>query len=83
MNLPFCPKRETALDELECFFQRNFRCRCQEQMEVIGHNHKFVQQKPPLSTILRENIYQKLSHAIGLEKRAASRGRRGHEKRTG
>jgi hypothetical protein len=34
-------------------------------VEVIGHDHKFMQQKPPLSTILRKNIHQKLSHAIG------------------
>ena len=52
-------------------------------MEVIGHDHKFMQQKPPFSTIRRENIHQKLSHAIGLKKRAASGRRRGHEKRTG
>jgi hypothetical protein len=50
--------------------------------EVIGHDHKFMQQKPPLSAIHRKNIHQKLSHAIGLKKRAASGGRRGHEKRT-
>ena len=83
MNLPFCPKRETALDELECFFQRDFRRRRQQQMEVIRHNHKLMQQKPLLATILHKNIQQKLSHAIGLKKRAASGCRRGHEKRTG
>jgi len=49
---------------------------------VIGHDHKFMQQKAPLSTILRKNIHQKLSHAIGWKKRAAS-GCRGQEKRTG
>jgi hypothetical protein len=43
-----------------------------QQMEMIGHDHKFMQQKPPLSTILRKNIHQKLGHAIGLNKRAAS-----------
>jgi hypothetical protein len=48
----------------------------------IGHDHKFMQQKPPLSTILRKNIQQKLSHAIGWKKGAASGCRRGHEKRT-
>jgi hypothetical protein len=50
-----------------------------QQMEVIGHDHKFMQQKPPLLAILRKNIHQKLSHAIGLNKRAASGCRRGHE----
>ena len=28
-----------------------------------------MQQKPPLSTIVRKNIHQKLSHAIGWKKR--------------
>ena len=74
---------ETSFDELECLFQRDLHCRCQQQMEVIGHDHKFMQQKAPLSTILRKNIHQKLSHAIGLKKRAAAGCRRGHEKRTG
>jgi hypothetical protein len=82
MNFPFRAIGETALDELQCLFQRDFRCRSQQQMEVIGHDHKFMQQKPPLSTILRKNIHQKLSHAIGWKKRAAS-GCRGQEKRTG
>ena len=68
MNFPFRAIGETALDELQCLFQRDFLCRCQQQMEVIGHDHKFMQQKPPLSAILRKNIHQKLSHAIGLEK---------------
>jgi hypothetical protein len=52
-------------------------------MEMIGHDHKFMQQKPHLSAILRKNIHQKLSHAIGLKKRAASGCRRAHKKRTG
>ncbi len=64
MNFPFGTIGETALDILQCLFQRDFRRRRQQQMEVIGHNHKFMKQKPPLSTILRKNINQKLSHAI-------------------
>ena len=83
MNFPLRAIGKTALDQLQCFFQWNFRCRCQQQMEVIRYDHKVMQEKPALSPILRKNIYQKLSHAIGLKKRAASGGRRGHEKRTG
>jgi hypothetical protein len=83
MNFPFRAIVETALDELQCLFQRDFRCRCQQQMEVIGHDQKFMQQKPAPPTILRKNIHQKLSHAIGWKKRASSGCRRGHEKRTG
>jgi hypothetical protein len=80
---PLRAKGETTLDELQCLLQRYFRCRCQQQMEVIGHDHKVMQEKPSLSSILRKNIYQKLSHAIGLEKRATPVCRRGHEERYG
>ena len=72
MYFPFRAIGETALDELQCLFQRDFRRRCQPQMEVIGYDHKFMQQKPPFSAILRKNIHQKLSHAIGWKKLAAS-----------
>jgi len=41
-----------------------------------------MHQKQPFPTILRKNLHQKLSHAIGWKKRAASGRRRGHEKRT-
>ncbi|HET6219000.1 MAG TPA: hypothetical protein VFE27_18395 [Acidobacteriaceae bacterium] len=44
-------------DQLQCLFQRDFHCRGQQQMEVIGHDYKFMQQKPPHSTILRKNIH--------------------------
>ncbi len=64
-------------------FPAGFQLQVSAQMEVIGHDHKFMQQKPPPSTILRKNIHQKLSHAIGLKKRATSGCRRGHEKRMG
>ena len=50
-------------------------------MEMVGHDHKVMQEKPPLSSIIRKNIDQKLSHAIGLQKRATSVCRRAHEKR--
>jgi hypothetical protein len=53
INFPFRAIGETALDELQCLFQRYFRRRCQQQMEVIGHDHKFMQENPPLSSILR------------------------------
>jgi len=82
IHFPFRAKGETALDELQSLFQWDFRCRCQQQVEMIGHDYKFMQEKPSLSSILRKNIHQELSHAIRLEKRATSVCRRGHEKRT-
>src|ERR1700684_2293443 len=83
LKFPLGAKGETTLNELQCLLQRNIRCRGLQQMEMIGHDHKFMQQKSPLSTILRKHINQKLSHAIGLEKRATSDCRRGHEEGTG
>ncbi|SRR5258708_24137633 len=60
--------RESALDELQCFFQGNVRSGGNEQMEVIGHNNKFVQEKSSLSAVVLENVYQQSRHAVGLEK---------------
>jgi hypothetical protein len=48
-------------------------------MEVMGIITNSCSRNRLLSTILRKNINQKLSHTIGLEKRAASGCRRGHE----
>ena len=47
---------ESSIDKLQCLSQRDFRCRYRQQMEVIGRDHKFMQQKPPLTTIRRKNI---------------------------
>ena len=57
MYFPLRAIRETTFDQLQCLFQRDFRCRGQQQMEVIGHDYKFMQQKPLLSTILCQNIH--------------------------
>jgi len=48
-------------------------------MKVIGHDDKAMQKKPSHSSILCKNIHQKPSHAIGLENRATSFRRRGHQ----
>jgi hypothetical protein len=48
---------------------RNPACCSQHQIEVIGHNHEFMQEEPTPSSILRKNIHQKLSFAFGLKKR--------------
>ncbi len=43
MYFPLRGIRETAFDQLQCLFQRDFRCRGEQQMEVIGHDYKFMQ----------------------------------------
>jgi len=77
---PFRTIGETALDEFAVLFQRDFRCRCQQQMRVIGHDHKFMQQKPLLLAIPARTSTRKLSHAIGLKNargvRRSSRSRK-------
>jgi hypothetical protein len=42
-------------------------------MEVIGRDRKFMQQKRPLATILRQNVHQELRHAIRIEEVRAGR----------
>ena len=82
LKFPFGAIGETTLNELQSLLQWNIRSRSYQQMEMIGHDHKFMQQKSPLSTVLRKHIEQKLSHPIRLQKRAASDCRRAHEERT-
>jgi hypothetical protein len=80
VKLSFRAKGEAAFDELHGLFQRDFCGRRQQQVEVVWHNHKFMQQKAPLFSIFGENINQELSHAIGLEKCPPARSGRGDKK---
>jgi len=75
---PVSRDRRNRLMKLQRLFQR-ISLQVSAADGSDWHDHKFMRQKPLLSTILRKNIHQKLSHAIGLKKRAASGGRRGHE----
>ena len=64
-------KRESALDVLQRFFERGVGRGCKKQMEVIGHDHVFVQEKTPFLPVVVEYLDEQFRHADGLEDGAA------------
>ena len=65
-------ERESALNELKRFFQGDFRGWCDQKMEVIRHDHEFVKQEAALLTVVAKDVEEEVSHALGLQKGAAS-----------
>jgi hypothetical protein len=58
-------ERETAFDQL----QGSLQCdgRCNQHMEAIGHQHKFVQQIFALPAVMQQNFNEELRHSFGLK----------------
>jgi len=52
-------ERKSALNVLDRFLQRDVRRRSEQEMKMIRHNHKFVQEKSALRTIFIEHIEKK------------------------
>ena len=73
-------KRESAFDVLNGFFQRNIRCRRNDQVEVIGHKYEFVNAESAFAAIVKENVKEQASHLRFSEEGMASVGDRGDEK---
>jgi len=68
---PLEAKRGASLDELRRPFQRNLLRRCDQQMQVIGHDHEFMQKIFSLVAIMRQRFEQKISRCIATEDRLA------------
>lgn len=71
------PIGKAAFDELQGSLQC-FR-RGYEQMKVVGHHHKFVQEVSLLLTVVQENIHKQLCHPAGLEQVPLLKRRSGDE----
>jgi hypothetical protein len=41
-RLAFKAKRESSLDELDCSFERDIRCGCEKDVQVIRHHDECV-----------------------------------------
>jgi hypothetical protein len=48
--------RTTAFDKLQCAFQSDVRRGRQQEMKVIGHQNKFVQQKVSVSPVAEQTV---------------------------
>jgi len=56
---------ESALDKLHRFFQSLVGS--QEEMEMIRHEHKFMEQEFALISVVSQYFQKELRHAVGLK----------------
>ncbi len=63
----FGTKRKPALNVLHGLFQGDGRRRSNEEMNMVRHDHEFVEQKAPLLAILLHDVNQESSHAMRLK----------------
>lgn len=61
-----CPERESTFDQLHGSLQSHDRS--DEEMEMIRHDHKVMEQKFTLVSVMEENVNKKLPHPVRLEK---------------
>jgi len=67
-----------AFDELHDTFQRDLRW-CQQQMKMLGHEHKGVKLKFSLPPIRVESLQEEACHRFGYEQASSMPGDRGYE----
>ncbi len=60
-------ERKSAFNVLHGLFQGDRRRRSEEEMNVIGHNHEFVEQQAALLAILLHDVNQEPGHAVRLK----------------
>ncbi len=70
--------RVPTFDELHDTFQRDLRW-CQQQMKMLGHEHKGVKLKFSLAAIRVESLQEKACHRFGYEQTSSLPGDRGYE----
>ncbi len=58
---------ESSFDELHGALQRNLRRGHQERMDVIGHDHEFMEKKFLMGAIVRESVDQQFGGCITTE----------------
>ena len=57
-QLPFCPKRKPSFNELQAALESLHWS--DEQMKVVGHDHKLVKKILALLAVAKQNINQQL-----------------------
>lgn len=76
------PKCKSTFDELNCTLDADFASDSEQQMEVVRHNHEFMQPELSLRTIFVKNSYEQSGATIRLEKIAFLVGGRSNEEST-
>src|SRR5438067_7648755 len=72
-----CPKRKSALDQLDRSLQRFPRTN--QQMEMVWHHHKLVQEILSPGPIVKQDIEKEPRHSVGLKNIALLKCRAGDE----
>src|SRR3954466_14249132 len=76
-----CSERKSTFDELHAFLNRMFMRRRQYQMNVVAHDHIFMELKAGFLAIFTQNINEEQRHTIRLEDCGLSGGVGGKEER--
>jgi hypothetical protein len=66
------PEGKSAFDVLTDFFQRDVSRGRDDQMEVVRHNHKLMQEIAALATIVLKDVEKQSCHFLFPEKRTPS-----------
>src|ERR1017187_462855 len=75
-----CPKCKAALDQLYGPLNGYARAHRDQQVEVVGHDDKFVEKVLLLLAIVIKHVDQESGCTRGLQERRFPRSRGGHEK---
>jgi len=74
-------KRKTSLDELDSPLQRCLRCRRDQRVNVVGHDHEIMKKIFPLAAVMLEDVNEQISGGGALEYGSTLCGDGGDEKR--
>ena len=61
------PVRKSSLNELHRFLERHERSGCEDEMNVISHENKFVYLESLFGSVYANYLKEKIAERIGLE----------------
>ena len=80
-KFPASTGRVAAFDVLHRLFQRNVFSRGKDEMNVILHDHKLMQQEASLSAVMLQHLNEQARTALRLQQCAATMRDGGYKKR--
>jgi hypothetical protein len=73
------PKGESSFDELNSAFNCHVRREADQNMEMIGHDHKFMKKILALLAVMVQDVHEQSGTAFRLQEVAPSGYRRSHK----
>jgi hypothetical protein len=71
VELSLAAERESAF-YLFGLLQRNFRCRCDDQVKVVRHDDELMQKKPLFPPIVSQDIQEQPGHCFAAKNGTSS-----------